>query len=312
MGTSIPVKAFDLEAAALYGRLAAYARATRLDLSRFLEWLAPFGPELAELAMITVPDRFDRMAVTAQIARSGDGVDRLLGLVRAHQPEQAERLAALAGAETGEVNLELETVPGDVDGLTVTVHALGRRRLDDDLARLAGFGVPAASVGELRELAMTLGGDDRLIGLGDRAGSDGTRWSLQVAHHNRDAAERAATRGRLDAAAAALAATDAQRHLVEALHDVFAGGRDSYALLRVDRGGVARELGVMWSGVAWEHVVRMMIGFHPGTDAAARLGELAGAFDADVASAVELVLGPTEPPRMRVAATVIGGRSHGQ
>jgi hypothetical protein len=52
-----------------------------------------------------------------------------------------------------------------------------------------------------------------------------------------------------------------------------------------------------------------MIGFYPNTDCATRLGELAGAFDTDVAAAFEIILGPDEPPRTRVSVALEGGRA---
>ena len=52
----------------------------------------------------------------------------------------------------------------------------------------------------------------------------------------------------------------------------------------------------------------MMVGFYPGRDLAQHLGGIAGAFDADVAASVELVLGVTEPPGMRIASVLRSGR----
>jgi hypothetical protein len=119
--------------------------------------------------------------------------------------------------------------------------------------------------------------------------------------------ERAATRERVAAAGAALGVTQAQMNVATALHDSLAKDNDSYASVRVTKSGLSRELGITWGGVAWEHVVRMMLGFYPAADNAASLGKLSGAFDAQVAAAVELTLLPTEPPRMRVAATLTKG-----
>jgi hypothetical protein len=49
----------------------------------------------------------------------------------------------------------------------------------------------------------------------------------------------------------------------------------------------------------------MAIGFQPHVDAGAKLGELSGAFDAEQVHALELVLGPEEPPVMRVAVAYV-------
>jgi len=67
------------------------------------------------------------------------------------------------------------------------------------------------------------------------------------------------------------------------------------------------QLGVLWPGVRWEDVVNVAKTLYPKTGSPARLGELAGAFDASAAAALELELSSVDPPAMRVLVTVAKG-----
>ncbi len=310
MGVSIPVKAPELQAAAVLGRIATLAHAYRIELGGYFERLTDLSAELAEFAMIAVPETFDRIAVATPVARAGSAVERVRALSAVADPEQPGRLDRLFGAETTELYVELESVPADDRKLAVSVQGFGVRALDADLGHLGAVaGAGAEVLSALRAAAVHLGGDGELVGLADRGGPAGPAWTLHIRQPNRGDAARAATRARLDDAAAALGVTGPQRNVVQGLHDVFAHDADSFAWVRLRPDGLAPELGVIWSGVAWEHVVRVAIGLYPGSECAKRLGELAGAFDSPAAAAVELVLGPSEPPRMRVAATIQRGRT---
>lgn len=298
---------FEIQASAVFGRLAALGTAFGVDLSAFLERLTPLSPELARLAIVHVTEGFDRVAVATQVER--EGLERMRELSAACDPEQTGRLERLVGAETRSVYCECESLPGRAHDFAISIQAFGKRGLQIDLERLASIGVSADALASLGAHARTLGGDEQLIGLSDRAEPDGPSWTLHIAQHNRNADERRATRERIGAAAKAMHVTTAQQHVVDGLHESFAKDADSYAWLRATRTGLAAELGVVWGNVAWEHVVRMMIEFYPAGESGRRLGELSGAFGAEYAAAVELVLAPVEPPRMRVAATLSKGRT---
>lgn len=289
---------FEQQASSVFGRIATLGASYRIDTRPLLDKLALLAPEVAAYVMVAVPHTFDRVAVSTPIKRGADVIDRVRVLADAADPAQLARFDQLASSDTRDLYAELEHGP---DGFVFSLQAFGNRHLDTDLARLADAGAATAGV---REVAAMLGAEEQLVGVVDR--SDAT-WALHVRQRNGSDAERAATRRRVAAAGAALGVTNAQINAVTALHDTFAKDHDSYAFLRLGKGGLSHELGITWGGVAWEHVVRMMLGFYPGAVTAARLGELSGAFDAQVAAAVELTLLPTEPPRMRVAATLTKG-----
>jgi hypothetical protein len=287
----------DIEHSAnVFGRIAAIGAAYGIDLTRLLDRSTPLTPELADLAVVGVPHTFDRIQVLAQIDKNG--MPRALAEC---DPEQARRVEALASADTRAAVIELSTIPADRERVAVAFQVLGRRVLATDLARLASFG--ELPIETARAVATALGAADHLVGVTDRG--DGT-WTLQIEQSNATPTQRAATRERVDRAAALLGVTRAQRDMVAGLHDVLAKDRDSYALVHVRKERVA--LAVMWGVVPWEHVVRMMMQFYRG-GVARQLGELAGATGGETAAMVEIVLGTSEPPAMRVAAAIAKGRT---
>jgi len=289
----------------VFGRVATLAGVYRLDLTAFLDRLAALATELASDAIVTVPSTFDRLSVSTNIRRGNDGIDRVRVLARVCDREQPDRLTKLFAAETRDMVVELESMPHDPQAFALGVTGYGKRDLASDLARLGGFGVDVA---ELERLATSLVGADKLIGLGDRADTAGARaWTIHVAHRNGDDAQHAATRAQIGAVATMLGVGSPQRNLVAGLHDALSDGRDSYSWLRVRARTPGAQLGVLWPGVRWEDVVNVAKTLYPKTGSPARLGELAGAFDASAAAALELELSSVDPPAMRVLVTVAKG-----
>jgi hypothetical protein len=283
----------------VFGRIAALGAAYRIDVTRLLDAVATLAPELEQVALVATPHSFDRIAVMTHVPR--DGVERAILLC---DDDQRARIAALAATAMRGMVVELETVPGAPDRLAVAVQVLGQHALATELARLQGFGV---AVDTARAIATTLGGGSQLVGITDRVDGRGARsWTLQIAQSNRDAAARAATRERVERAAPARGGTRAPPHKVAGLHDSLAHDRDSFTL--VHSGGDATTLAVVWGVVPWEHVVRMMLELYRG-EAPKQLGELAGAAAGDVAAMIEIGLGASEPPAMRVAAAIGKGRA---
>ena len=295
---SIAVTTLEQQASSVFGRIATLGGAYGIAVQPLLDKLVFVSEEVAAFVLVAVPHSFDRIAASTPIKRGGDVIARIAPLSEAADPDQLARFEQLAASDTRDLYAELDHGP---DGFAFTLQAFGNRKLDTDLSRLAAVGADTTGA---REVAVLLGAEDNLVGVTDRSG--GT-WTMHVRQRNRDDAERAATRQRVAAAGAALGVTQAQINVTAALHDTFAKDNDSYAFIRLTKTGLSRELGITWGGIAWEHVVRMMLGFYPGADTAKRLGELSGAFDSQVAAAVELTLLPTEPPRMRVAATLTKG-----
>jgi hypothetical protein len=289
----------------VFGQVATLGAVYRLDLTRFLDRLSALSPELAQEAIVTVPSTFDRIAVSTNIRRGNDGIDRVRVLAGACDRAQPDRLGQLFAAETRELVVEIESMPHEAEAFALTVTGYGKRSLAVDLARLEKLGVDVA---QLELLATSLVGGDKLIGLSDRADTTGSRaWTVHVAHRNGDDTQRAATRDRITSVAATLGIGVPQRHLVAGLHDALAGDRDSYSWLRVRQhtGGV--QFGVLWPSVSWEDVVNIALTLYPKSGSSARLGELAGAFDANAASGVELELATQDAPKMRVFVTAAKG-----
>jgi len=288
----------------VFGRVATLGGAYHLDLTGLLDRLSALAPELAQTAIVTVPSTFDRVAVSTNITRGNDGIDRVRVLAGVCDRVQPARLADLFAAETRELVVELASMPHDPQAFALAVTGYGRRSLAIDLAHLGKLGIDVDALGEL---ATALIGADRLIGLTDRADTSGARaWTLHVAHHNGDDAQHAATHSRIGAVATTLGISAPQRNLIAGLHDALANGRDSYSWLRV-RPQMPTQLGVLWPNVRWEDVVNIATTLYPKTGSATRLGELAGAFDAAAASGVELELTTVDPPEMRVLVTVAKG-----
>lgn len=267
-------------------RIASLAGFYDIELAPAAELLAKLGPELSRGALVTVPVTFDRLAIDARVPR-----ERLDELV---DRDQLRRVDKLVG-ESHLIELQVEV---SAAGVGHRVRALGSRSIEQDCELLAGFGVGTLALDSLRDCAAHLGIP---LSIADRARGGAPVWQLQFAHRNRSDAERATTRARVLAVARKLGATAPQCNLIDGLHDTLAKDRDSYSTLIVDPESTTLQLAVRWQHVRWETVIRMAIGFRPNSDVGQKLGELSGAFNADEAEAIELLLGPSEPPELRVA-----------
>lgn len=271
-------------------RIASLAGFYDIDLAPVAELLAKLGPELAETTVVGVPVTFDRLAIFARVERTR--LDELLGR------EQLQRVDKLVGklvVDARPVELEIEV---GAAGVAYTVRAFGNRSVAADSELLASFGVGTLALDSLRDCVAHLGIP---FSIADRTRGSARQWSFQFAHRNETDAQRADTRARILAVARELGATRPQCNLVDGLHDTLAKERDSYTTLIVDPESTTLQLAVRWQHVRWETVIRMALGFRPKSDAGKKLGELSGAFDANDAEAIELLLGPSEPPELRVA-----------
>ena len=272
----------------ILARIGALGGIYDVDTTALHQVLATLGPELSRATTVTVPITFDRLAVATQVTR-----ERLADLV---SRDQLRRLGKLA-PDARHVELEIEA---DGSQLVRTVRASGRRSLAADCELLAGFGVGTLALDSLRDCAAHFGIAD---GISERWRRGGPEWLLHFARDNRNDEARATTRAQILTVARKLAATPPQCNLIDGLHDMLAKDRDSFATLEISPDQTSLQLAVRWQQLRWETVVRMAIGFQPKLDAGSKLGELSGAFDAEQAAALELVLGPQEPPVMRVSVT---------
>jgi hypothetical protein len=274
--------------AKVLARIGGLAGLYRIDLDPLYPALSALGGDLARRAMVTVPYTFDRIAVATHASR-----DRVTAAI---DPAQVRRFERLVPGAT-DIEVELETAG---DAIASTLRAPQTRPLDAVCSDLEALGAGSLGLDRLRQTGARLGRAPSSIA--DRRDADGSlRWTLHFRHDNDGDDERAATQKRLLAVAGALAVTVPQQSIIESLHAVLAKDADSEALLSIGAEHEVPVLAVRWQRVRFETIIRMMLGFYPELDAGRRLGELAGALDANHATAMELRLGQSEPPAMRIA-----------
>jgi hypothetical protein len=180
----------------------------------------------------------------------------------------------------------LDAIPGDhleleLDGTSVTARS-------DEAA------LPPGSP----ELVRALGGELAALGW------DGSTWTYVIEQPNTDDAGCEATIARIDGVAEALGVTDAQRRIAARLHRSLARSMTSRATLR-SRAGVAEPLvGLSWDRVEWQPIQSMLAGFYPSQGAIGQIARIARTCEVDHAT-VELVLGPTDPPAMRISMRLV-------
>jgi hypothetical protein len=271
-------------------RIGALAGIYDIDISAMHAALGTLGPDLAQGTLVTVPITFDRLGVTTRVVR-----EQLDQICDATQLERIDRLAAPSHA----YELELES-GGPL--LARTVHIGGGRDIEADLTQLSAFGVERATVETLRACTSELGMPRAIA---DRDEKVASSWRFEVRHPNSTPGERDITRRRLAAVARMLSVTTAQMNLVEGVHDMLAKDRDSDSVLFIGADGAPPRLAVRWRRVRWESAIRIALNFAPTVDVGRKMGELSGAFAAEAAESVELVLGPKEPPLMRVTVAFV-------
>ena len=265
-----------------------------VDVAGLLERLATLG---GDRATVTVSHGFDRFGVVLPVT-----LDRLA--VVCH-PDQTSRITALADGHTSTVELALEAAKATPKRLAISGRVVGTRSLDADLAHLATFGVEPQVLDGARAAVTELGAE-MLVSVTDAIAGDGARgWELRVAQTNHTDALRDATRARIERVAAACKVTPAQRRVAGGLHDSLAREQLTHVWVRGTRRALAPALGLVWARVEWQPIQRMLAGFHPAADPVARVAQLARAADVEVAT-VELVLGPSDPPALRILVSVEG------
>jgi len=180
----------------------------------------------------------------------------------------------------------LDTLPGDrialeLGATTTTAHS-------DE----------AALPSDAPELVRALGSGE-LVSIG----TDGDSWSYVIAQPNPDDAAIDAARTRIDAVAEVLAVTGPQRRIAAGLLRSLARGMTSRTWLRARGGEPEPILGLVWDRVEWLPIQHMMSGFYPALDSETKIGRLSRNLDLDHAT-VELVLGPVDPPGMRLVVPI--------
>jgi hypothetical protein len=159
-----------------------------------------------------------------------------------------------------------------------------------------------STVAHSDEAAIPPGAPDLVRSLGDdlaSVGWDGEAWTYALAQHNADDAAVEATIARFDTVAQTLGATEAQRKIASRLHRSLARGQASRAWVRSRAGKLDPILALSWDVVEWLPIQHMMSGFYPAIDTTTKIGRLARAVGIEHCT-IELVLGPVDPPGMRI------------
>lgn len=210
------------------------------------------------------------------------------------------------------------TIPHGFDALAVTTRAARAKarticgawldalpgdelELELDATSVTARSDEAALPATAPLLVHTLGDD--LVALG----FDGASWTYVIAQANADASASDATSERIDRVAATLGVTEAQRRVATGLHRSLAREQPSRAWVRTRAGSaeLAPIVGLAWDRVEWQPIQSMLAGFYPSLGAVGQIARLARAAEVEHAT-VELVLGPTDPPAMRIAMRLEG------
>lgn len=224
------------------------------------------------------------------------------------------RLAPLSGECSQHL---VATIPHSFDALSVTVD-VGRETarsicgawidalpgdrlaLELDATTVTAHSEEAALPPDAPALVQLLGADELAA-----VGWDGTVWTYVIAQPNPGDDECEATIARVEQVAEALGVTEPQRRIAATLHRSLARGMASRASVRARAGVVDPHLGLAWDRVEWLPIQHMLSGFYPAIGAAAKIGRLSRALEVDHAT-VELVLGPTDPPALRISVRLAG------
>jgi hypothetical protein len=207
------------------------------------------------------------------------------------------------------------TIPHGFDAIAVTTRvtrAKARARCGPWLDALAGDELELELAGgsitaRSDEAALPPGGFELVHALGDElvvVGWDGATWTYVIEQPNADDAACAATIERIDRVAETVGVTAAQRRVAAGLHRNLARSTPSRASLRFRAGQVQPFVGVSWDRVEWQPIQSMISGFYPDHGAIGQLPRIARACEVEDAS-VELVLGPTDPPAVRISLRLV-------
>lgn len=175
----------------------------------------------------------------------------------------------------------LDALPGDE--LEVEVSADGATARSDEAALPAGAPALVSALGELAAL-----------------GYNGSVWQYVVEHDNADVD---ATAALLDRIAGEVGVTAQQRKVAGGLHRSLARGGTTRAWLRGKGAALDRVLALAWDAVEWQPIQHMLGGFYPQLGVVSQIPRLQRAAEVDSAT-VELVLGPTDPPALRITMRV--------
>jgi len=217
------------------------------------------------------------------------------------------RLTPLAGKWRGAL---VATIPHRFNALSITCNVArdtAREICGPWLDELAGDRIAlelgaTSTVAHSDEAAIPVGAPEGVQALGDdlaSVGWDGEAWTYAMTQQNPDDAAVDAAIARFDAVAQTVGATEAQRKIAARLHRSLSRGQPSRAWVRARAGKLDPILTLSWDLVEWLPIQHMMSGFYPAIDTTTKIGRLARAVGIEHCT-VELVLGPVDPPGMRI------------
>lgn len=234
-------------------------------------------------------------------------ITTLGGLLGIKSAPVVQRWMPLAGAWTGPLFV---TIPHRFNALSVTANVARDTAapLCPWLAAIAGDRIDlelgaATTIAHSDEAALPADAPAPIHTLGEDLASvswDGEAWTYALTQPNEDPE---ATIARFDPIAQLLQVTEAQRKISKSLHRSLARGMATRVWLRARSGELDPVVGLAWDEVEWLPIQHMMGGFYPEIDSATKIQRLSRAVGRDHAT-VELLLGPLDPPAMRVIVPI--------
>lgn len=149
--------------------------------------------------------------------------------------------------------------------------------------------LPADAPAELHGLTATL----------DALGFDGATWTYRFELENAGDLVNG-TLELIDDLSVKLGVTVAQRRIAAELHRSLERGMTSRVAVRARDGVLDPAVIVAWDRVEWAPIQSMLRGFYPHGGGVDKIARLSRALDAEHAT-VELILGPTDPPGLRLS-----------
>ncbi len=238
-------------------------------------------------------------------------ITRLGGLLGIKTAPVVERLLPLVGSWNGPL---VATIPHRFNALSITCEVsrdTARGVCGAWLDELAGDRISlelgaTTTIAHSDEAALPAGVPALVQTLGDDLASvswDGETWTYALEQRNADEAAMEATIARFDAAAAALGVTEPQRRIGARLHRAVSRSMPSRIWVHARNGELDPILALAWDEVEWLPIQHMMSGFYPQLDSETKIGRLHRNAGVDHAT-VELVVGPVDPPGMRLLVQV--------
>ena len=237
-------------------------------------------------------------------------ITTLGGLLGIKTAPVVARVWPLVGSWTGPL---VATIPHRFNAMSITANVAREtaRALCPWLDPLAGDRIAVeigatTTIAHSDEAALPADAPELVQALGDdlaSIGFDGESWMYELAQANPDDAGVDATIARFDPIAKVLGVTDAQRKIGARLHRSLSRNMPSRIWMRAKAGESDPILVLAWDQVEWLPIQHMMSGFYPELDAETKIGRLSRNLGVEEAT-VELVLGPKDPPGMRIVVAL--------